>query len=87
MRHLDGHGPLQLVVVGQIDEAEAALAQHFLDPVATDPLRDVWQANLHPSGWDFPDGPASHREDLSRSRWQSFPSRNPVIVTIPLKYG
>ena len=39
MRHLDGHEPLQLVVVGQVDEAEAALAQHLLDPVATDVLR------------------------------------------------
>ena len=38
MRHLDRHEPLQLVVVGQIDEAEAALAQHLLDAVATDPL-------------------------------------------------
>ena len=39
MRHLDGHRALQLVVVGQIDEAEAALAQHSFDPVATDAIR------------------------------------------------
>ena len=38
MRHLDGDEPLQLLVVGQVDEAEAALAQDFLDPVATDSL-------------------------------------------------
>ena len=36
VRHLDGDEPLQLVVVGQVDEAEAALAQDPLDPVATD---------------------------------------------------
>ena len=38
VRHLDGDEPLQLVVVGQVDEAEAAFAQDLLDPVATDPL-------------------------------------------------
>ena len=38
VRHLDGDGPVQLLVVGQIDEAEAAFAQHLLDAVATDPL-------------------------------------------------
>ena len=38
MRHLDGDGPVQLLVLGEIDEAEAPLAQHFLDAVATDPL-------------------------------------------------
>ena len=39
MRHLDGDETLQLVVVGEVDEAEAAFAQDFLDPVATDLLR------------------------------------------------
>ena len=39
VRHLDGDEPLQLVVVGQVDEAEAALAQDPLDAVATDPVR------------------------------------------------
>ena len=39
MRHLDGHRAVQLVVVGQIDEAEAALAEHTFDPVATDAFR------------------------------------------------
>ncbi len=39
VRHLDGDEPLQLVVVGEVDEAEAALAQDFLDAVATDVLR------------------------------------------------
>ena len=39
VRHLDGDGPVQLLILGQIDEAEAPFAQHFLDPVATDPLR------------------------------------------------
>ena len=36
MRHLDGDRPLQLVVVGQVDQAEAALAQEPFDPIATD---------------------------------------------------
>ena len=39
MRHLDGDKPLQLVVVGEVNEAEPALAQNFLDPVATDVRR------------------------------------------------
>jgi len=39
VRDLDGHEPLQLVVVGEVDEAEAAPAQHLLDPVATDLVR------------------------------------------------
>ena len=39
MRHLDCHESLQLLVVGEVDEAEAAFAQHFLDPIATDVLR------------------------------------------------
>src|SRR5207248_8177691 len=34
VRHLDGDASLQLVVVGQVDEAEAAPAQNPLDPVA-----------------------------------------------------
>ena len=41
MRHLDGHRAAQLVVVGQIDEAEPALAQHSFDPVATDAFREL----------------------------------------------
>ena len=36
MRHLDGDGPLQLIVVGEVNEAEAAFAQDPLDAVATD---------------------------------------------------
>ena len=39
MGHLDGDRPLQLVVVGQIDDAEAALSQDSFHPVATDVLR------------------------------------------------
>ena len=39
VRHLDGDEPLQLVVVGQVDEAEAALAQDSFHPVATDAFR------------------------------------------------
>ena len=38
VRHLDGDEPLQLIIVGQIDEAEAALTEHFLDAVATNLL-------------------------------------------------
>ena len=37
VRHLDGHGAMQLLVVGQVDQAEAALAQQPLHPVAADP--------------------------------------------------
>ena len=36
VRHLDGDGPLQLLVVGQVDATEAALAQDPLNPVAAD---------------------------------------------------
>ncbi len=38
VRHLDGDRPIQLLVLGQIDETEAPFAQHLLDAVATDPL-------------------------------------------------
>ncbi len=36
MGHLDCHGTLQLVVVGQVDQAETTLAEYLLDPVAPD---------------------------------------------------
>jgi hypothetical protein len=36
MRHLDCDAPLQLVVVSEIDKAETALTENFLDAVATD---------------------------------------------------
>jgi hypothetical protein len=36
--HLDSDGPLQLLIMSQVDLPEAALAQHPFDPVATDPL-------------------------------------------------
>ena len=38
VRNLDGNGPVQLLILGQIDKAEAAFAEHLLDAVATDPL-------------------------------------------------
>ena len=38
VRHLDGDGPLQLIVVSQVDETEAALAEDSLHPIATDLL-------------------------------------------------
>ena len=38
-RNLDGDEALQLVIMGEVDKAEAAFAQHSLDPVATDLLR------------------------------------------------
>ncbi len=38
VRHLDGDGPVQLLVLSEIDKAEAPLAQHFLDAIAADPL-------------------------------------------------
>jgi hypothetical protein len=36
MWHLDSDETLQLVIVGEIDQAETALAEQALDPVATD---------------------------------------------------
>jgi len=36
VRHLDCNQPIQLLIVGQIDEAETAFAQDLLDAVATD---------------------------------------------------
>ena len=39
MRHLDGDQPLQLLIVGQIDEAKASLAQYLFDAVAANLLR------------------------------------------------
>jgi hypothetical protein len=39
VRHLDGHVPVQLLILSQIDKAEAPVSQDVLDPVATDPLR------------------------------------------------
>src|SRR5205814_5086278 len=36
---LDGDEPLQLVIVGEIDEAETASTENFFDAVATDVLR------------------------------------------------
>ena len=41
MRHLDGDEPLQLVVVGQVYYAEGPLAQHPLNAVTPDLLRDL----------------------------------------------
>ena len=38
VRHLDGDKALQLLVVGEVNQPEAALAQDSLDPVATDAL-------------------------------------------------
>ena len=71
MRHLDRHEPLQLVVMGEIDEAEAALAQDLLDPVATDALgrREVARAG----------GPSSVR---TRPRFEAGRS-----WAIPVKSG
>ena len=39
MRDFDGDESPQLVVVGEVNEAEAALAKHPFHPVATDVLR------------------------------------------------
>ena len=46
VRHLDGDGPVQLLIVSEIDKAEAPLAQHFLDAVATDPLGMLLRCSL-----------------------------------------
>ena len=50
MRHLDGHRAAQLVVLGQIDQAEPALAQHSFDPVATNAFREPCQGYVGRSG-------------------------------------
>jgi hypothetical protein len=36
VRHLYSDRPLQLLVVGQVNEAETALTENFLDAVSTD---------------------------------------------------
>src|SRR5262245_33455017 len=36
VRYLDSDEPLQLVIVGEIDEAETALTEDFLDSITTD---------------------------------------------------
>ena len=50
MRHLDGDGPVQLLVVGQIDQSETALAQEPFHPVAADPFRLLGQRGLIKQG-------------------------------------
>ena len=40
MGNLDGNKPLQLFIVGLVDQAKAALAEDFFDAIATDILRD-----------------------------------------------
>ena len=50
VRHLDGHGPMQLFVVGQVDEAETPFSQESLDPVAADSLRQLWRRSLSDRG-------------------------------------
>ena len=48
MGHLDRHGPLQLLVVSEVDEAEAAFAEDFLHQVATNLLRRcLWIMIIH----------------------------------------
>jgi hypothetical protein len=37
--HLDGHGPVQLLILSQINQAEAPFSQDLLDPVSTNPLQ------------------------------------------------
>ena len=50
VRHLDGDGPVQLLIVSEVDKAEAPLAQHFLDAVATDPLGMLGRCSRHVAG-------------------------------------
>jgi hypothetical protein len=49
MRHLDGHEPPALVIVGQINKAESTFAQHPFDPVAT----EVAKGGLGSEGRDW----------------------------------
>jgi hypothetical protein len=41
MRHLNRHAAAELVVVGQVDAAEAPFAQHALDAIAADRRRQI----------------------------------------------
>jgi len=38
VRHLDGHAPLQALVVCQVDDPEAAVSQDRADAIAADAL-------------------------------------------------
>jgi|GEM_PF-5597739 hypothetical protein len=51
MRRLDRHGSLQLIIVSQVDEAEAALVQNPLNSVATDSLRVLIGVNVINGGF------------------------------------
>ena len=51
VRHLDGHETPQLVVLGQVDQAEAALAKKPLDTVATDVLGVEAASSSTGAGW------------------------------------
>jgi hypothetical protein len=46
VRHLDSDGPVQLLIVSEIDNAESPLTKHFLDAVATDPLGMLGRCSL-----------------------------------------
>ena len=39
VRNLDSDGPLQLLIVSEVNQSKAAFAQDSLDPVATDSTR------------------------------------------------
>ena len=63
VRHLDGDGAMQLLIVGQIDPPEPACTQEPLDPIATDLLRQFGCSRIRTAhfrgrrrertGWDF----------------------------------
>jgi hypothetical protein len=61
VRHLDGHQPLQLFVAGQVDPAEAALAQQPLDTVAADVRQGLTGEDLASRGMSCPSGSGTVR--------------------------
>jgi len=46
MRHLDRHEPVQLLIVGQVNQSEAAFTEDFIHPIAADPLGRLGQGRL-----------------------------------------
>ncbi len=57
MRHLDCHRPAQLVVLGQIHQAEPTLAQHAFDPIPTDSIGELSGGLVTSNGRSLPGRP------------------------------
>ena len=61
VRHVDGDGPVQLLILSEIDKAKAPLAEHFLNAVATDPLGIFGRWSTTSAGQLSLRDPPSHR--------------------------